>query len=54
VTRVLSSMLYGVRHNDPLTFACVLVLLVGVAVSACYIAALRATEVDPNVALKCE
>jgi putative ABC transport system permease protein len=54
LTRLLASMLYGVRPNDPLTLGCVAVLLAGIALAACYLAARRATAVDPNVALKCE
>jgi predicted permease len=53
-TRLISSLLYGVRPNDPLTFACVLALLAGVALGACYLAARKATRADPNVALRCE
>src|SRR5439155_23653713 len=53
-TRLIASLLYGVRPNDPLTFACVLVLLAGVALGSSYLAAHKATRVDPNVALRCE
>ena len=53
-TRFISSLLYGVRPDDPLMFACVLVLLAAVSISACYLAARRATRTDPNVALRCE
>ena len=53
-TRILSSMLYGVKPNDSLTFTLVLILLSAVALLACAGAARRATAVDPNVALKCE
>jgi predicted permease len=54
VTRVLSSFLVNVGTSDPLTFAAVSILLVIVALVACYIPARRATKVDPLVALKYE
>jgi predicted permease len=53
-TRLISSLLYGVQPVDPLTFACVLMLLGGVALGACYLAARKATKADPNDALRCE
>jgi predicted permease len=54
VSRMLQSLLFGVRPTDPATFAVVPVLLVAVGVAACWIPAMRATRVDPVVALRCE
>jgi ABC-type antimicrobial peptide transport system permease subunit len=54
LTRVLSFMLFGVRPDDPLTYAMIVPLLGVVAVAACYIPARRATRVEPMVALRCE
>jgi putative ABC transport system permease protein len=54
LTRLMQSLLFGIRPLDPITFTAMPVLLAAAAVLASYLPARRATKVDPMVVLRCE
>jgi putative ABC transport system permease protein len=54
LTRLMATMLFDVRPDDPLTFAVVAATLAAAALAACWLPAVRASRVDPLVALRYE
>jgi putative ABC transport system permease protein len=54
LTRLMSSLLFGVRASDPVTFAAIVLLLMIVSLVACYLPARRAARIDPLIALRAE
>ena len=54
LTHLVKNLLFGVSPTDPLTFGLIALLLISVALLACWIPARRATKIDPMITLKCE
>ena len=54
LTRLMTSLLFGISPTDLTTFASAAILLFALTLLACYIPARRAVHIDPNAALRCE
>ena len=54
LTRLMSSLLFGISTSDPITFGIIVLLLMLVSLIACYLPARRATRIDPLIALRAE
>ena len=54
LSKLFTSVLYGIHNNDPATFVAVPIFLVAVALVACWLPARRAARVDPQIVLRCE
>jgi putative ABC transport system permease protein len=52
LTRLIGRFLFGVKHTDPVTYSIVALVLMAVALAACYVPARRAMRLDPLVALR--
>jgi putative ABC transport system permease protein len=53
-SQALVTLLFGISRLDPITYAGVIVLLVGVSLIACWLPAWRAARVDPSITLRAE
>ena len=54
LTRLMETMLFGVEPTDKLTFAAISIMLITVALLACYLPGRRATKVEPTISLRYE
>jgi predicted permease len=54
LSKLFTSVLYGIHNDDPVTYAVVPLFLVAIALFACWLPARRAARVDPQIVLRCE